>query len=333
MTLVELLVVLAILAGLTVAVMASSAATRERARAERTARDGEAIAEALARSDGLSLVSDLGHLPAAGEVPLLFTHLFTREVLVEDPDDPTNPDPVAVTKVCRAPGWAMLRAPLIPAATTPAYSAAEMARFSAATNHLPEVTLGAGWRGPYLTGNALRTETTADPDLPLPTLRDGFGGLWEVTEEDGVAVALVSRGRDRLDDSLRPADEPVAWQDRDRTQSLRVPATTLTVTARLPGSEANPITRLHAFLFQPGLTVPTAGTDATATLICRYARGADNADALTFTEGVTHGARALFVCAETSAGVFVAPPRPLTLRPGHNALTLTLWPPTAFPAP
>ena len=63
MTLVELLVVLVILAGLTAAVMTGAAATREKGRYEQTARDAEAMAEALARPDGLSLVSDLGFVP------------------------------------------------------------------------------------------------------------------------------------------------------------------------------------------------------------------------------------------------------------------------------
>ena len=53
MTLVELLVVLAILAGLTAAVMTGAAATREKGRYDQTTRDAAAMAEALARPDGL----------------------------------------------------------------------------------------------------------------------------------------------------------------------------------------------------------------------------------------------------------------------------------------
>lgn len=117
MTLVELLAVLAILAGLMVIASVSTATTRSRVRAEKTAKSGLAIIDALNRSEGLSFVSDMGRPPVdSDELSLLFVRQDTAE----------------------------------------AYSYRELAT-TFLTNNVPRYVinaftwpkLGAGWRGPY----------------------------------------------------------------------------------------------------------------------------------------------------------------------------------------
>lgn len=328
MTLVELLVVLAIMAGLAVAIGTQASALRERARAERTARDAEAMAEALRRADGLSLVSDLGRAPnTAEELCLLFGNAFVRNA----PGTDGEGNPIVTTDIPSVPGFSQLSAdlpPVLPAAdTVPAYPAAALAAFGGFTARFGGISLGAGWRGPYCEGAALASET-AD-DAAMPVLRDGFGGPWEVQTDaaSGALTALVSRGRDRRVDTVAGGAH-VAWQDRDRTFPLNLPPTSLTVNVNV--SDGAAVTRLHVFIYQPLLTVPNAG-DPSLTLACRYYDAA-NAEALTATEGLTHGLRAVYVCAETAVGARAAPPRELLLRPGNNALSLTLHPLTAYPA-
>lgn len=322
MTLVELLVVLAILAGLTAAVMTGAAATREKGRYDQTTRDAEAIAEALTRPDGLSLVSDLGFAPIdANGLCLLFGARLPHETVTEDPERPG--EMLTSVAVHDVPAWRTLDAPLIPAATDPAYNAAEIAAVAAITNRFNVVTLGAGWRGPYCTGDALDADAT-DPDNPIPFVRDGFGGLWEF---DG--STLVSRGRDRLDDALRAAGEAIDWRDRDRAFAVSAPAPTLSLTVRPEGDAA--VQCLHVFVHAPALTLPSTPAAApTVGLACRYYRFA-NADSVLLAEGLTLGERVVFALAETASGAMAAPPRRVLLRPGANAITLPLHPDTAYP--
>ena len=320
MTLVELLVVLAILAGLTAAVMTGAAATREKGRYDQTARDAAAMRAALTRPDGLSLVADLGHAPTnANELCLLFGARLPHETVTEDPEHPGETS-TSVT-VHDVPAWRLLAAPLIPEVTTPQYLAAEIAAPAAAiTNRFDTVTLGAGWRGPYCTGNALDADAT-DPDNPIPFLRDGFGGLWEF---DG--ATLVSRGRDRMDDAFQPDAQAIDWRDRDRTFAVPAPAPTLSLTVEAEGGAA--VQRLHVFVHQPTLTVGAAS--ASVGLACRYYRF-ENADSVLLSEGLTVGERAVFVLAKTASGVQSAPARRALLRPGANSVNLSLHPATAYP--
>lgn len=330
MTLVELLVVLAILAGLAVAVGANVTAVRERERAERTERDGRAMAAALRQADGLSFVSDLGRAPAsAEELCLLFGNVFLREPPAEDALG--NPLPVASAAVAALPAYAVRTSDLPPdlasSDTVPAYDAAELAAFAGFAGRFPRVSLGAGWRGPYCEGSALDTEAASDDaGVAVPLLRDGFGGRWEAETDaaSGLLTALVSRGRDRTED----AGASVAWQDRDRTFSVGTPGVSLAVRAKT--SDGAAVTKLHVFVWQPEFTVPGTGDPAVA-LACRYYAAA-NADSLTAAEGLTHGLRAVYVCASTAAGAaLAAPPQYLLLRPGVNALSLTLHPVTVYP--
>lgn len=321
MTLVELLVVLAILAGLTAAVMAGAAATREKARYDRTARDAAAMAEALTRADGLSLVSDLGLAPDSAEaLCLLFGARLPAETVTPDPENPG--ETVVSVAVLDVPAWVLRAAPLIPAATEPQYAAAEVAAVAAITNRFAAVTLGAGWRGPYCAGDALAADDS-DPDNPIPFVVDGFGGPWEFDGE-----TLVSRGRDRMDDALRPDAAAVDWRDRDRTFAVPAPAPTLSLTVEAEGGAA--VQRLHVFVHQPALTV--GATSASVGLACRYYRF-ENADSVLLSEGLTVGERVVFALAETASGAQSAPARRVLLRPGANTANLSLHPATAYPTP
>ena len=322
MTLVELLVVLAILAGLTAAVMAGAAATREKARYDRTARDAAAMAEALTRADGLSLVSDLGFAPDSAEaLCLLFGARLPAETVTPDPENPGGT--VTSVAVLDVPAWALRSAPLIPATTAPQYTAAEVAAVAAITNRFAAVTLGAGWRGPYCAGDALAADDS-DPDNPIPYVVDGFGGPWEFDGE-----TLVSRGRDRMDDALRAAQDAIDWRDRDRTFAVPAPAPTLSLTVEAKGA-ATVVQRLHVFVHQPALTVGAAS--ASVGLACRYYRF-ENADSVLLSEGLTVGERVVFVLAETTSGTQSAPARRVLLRPGANSVNLSLHPATAYPTP
>lgn len=324
MTLVELLVVLAILAGLTAAVMTGAAATREKGRYDQTARDAEAIAQALARPDGLSLVSDLGFVPAdANGLCLLFGARLPVETVTEDPLH--LGETLTHVTVHDIPAWRLHEAPLIPAATTPQYAAAEVADAADITNRFDAVTLGAGWRGPYCVGQALDADDS-DPDNPIPFLRDGFGGLWEFDGE-----TLISRGRDRLDDALLPDAHAIDWRDRDRAFAVSAPAPTLSLTVRPEGDAA--VQCLHVFVHQPAFTLPTTPAAApTVGLACRYFRF-ENADSVLLSEGLTLGERVVFALAETASGAMAAPPRRVILRPGANAEALSLHPATDYPLP
>lgn len=320
MTLVELLVVLVILAGLTAAVMTGAAATREKGRYEQTARDAEAMAEALARPDGLSLVSDLGFVPDnANGLCLLFGARLPHETVTEDPEHPG--EMLTNVTVHDIPAWRLLESALIPETTTPQYTAAEVApAASAITNRFESVSLGAGWRGPYCEGRALDADDS-DPNNPIPFLRDGFGGLWEF---DG--TALISRGRDRLDDALLLDADAIDWRDRDRTFAVPAPAPTLSLTVEAEGDAV--VQLLHVFVHQPALTV--GATSASVGLACRYYRF-ENADSVLLSEGLTVGERVVFVLAETASGAMAAPPRRVLLRPGANAVTLPLHSASAYP--
>ena len=323
MTLIELLVVLVILAGLTAAVMTGAAATREKGRYDQTARDAEAMVEALARPDGLSLVSDLGFVPdEANGLCLLFGARLPHETVTMDPENPG--ETLTSVTVHDIPAWRLREAPLVPATTEPQYLSAEVDPLAnAVTNRFAVVTLGAGWRGPYCEGKALSADAS-DPDDPVPLLVDGFGGLWEFDGE-----TLVSRGRDRLDDALRPDADALDWRDRDRSFAVAVPTPTLSLTVKPEGDAA--VQRLHVFVHAPALTLPTTPTAApTVGLACRYHRF-ENADSVLLSEGLTLGERVVFVLAETASGTLSAPPRRVLLRPGANTVTLPLHSAFAYP--
>ena len=300
--------------------MTGAAATREKGRYEQTARDAEAMAEALARPDGLSLVSDLGFVPDdANGLCLLFGARLPHETVTVDPDEElTN---VTVHDI---PAWRLLESALIPETTTPQYERTEVALAAGAiTNRFETVTLGAGWRGPYCEGRALDADES-DPNNPIPFLRDGFGGLWEF---DG--VTLISRGRDRLDDTLLPDADAIDWRDRDRSFPVSVPTPTLSLTVK-PESDAA-VQSLHVFVHQPALTLPTTvGAEPTVGLACRYYH-IENAYSVLLSEGLTLGERVVFVLAKTDSGAMAAPPHRVLLRPGVNAVTLPLHSASAYP--
>jgi prepilin-type N-terminal cleavage/methylation domain-containing protein len=273
MTLVELLVVLVILAGLMTVASVSTASLRERHRAEKTARIGQAIVDALNRSEGLSIVSDLGRPPADTDE---LKYLFSRDNGVDDP----------------APAYA-LHGSVIPDLDPSAHHI---------TNNLAMPALGAGWRGPYCDAAAL------DGGLAL---RDGFGGEWVF---DG-GTNLVSFGRDQTEDI---PGENAAWQDRDQTFPFRPQRMTgeveLTVTVSCASSNA--VAELHVYYFEPVFPgTGVAGRHFSVT----------NGASLSVAGGLSAGKRAVFVYAKAGNEYFADASRYLHLRPGNNAVDLTLF--------
>jgi prepilin-type N-terminal cleavage/methylation domain-containing protein len=275
LTLVELLVTLVILAGLMTIASISTATTRERYRVEKTARTGQAIIDALNRSDGLSFISDLGRPPAdIDELKFLFSQdngappllpLYTLHPLtIKNPDLP----------------------------------------MPSITNNMAMPELGAGWRGPYCDAAALDSGSA---------LRDGFGGEWAF---DG--TNLVSLGRDQTEDA---PDASVAWQDRDQTFRFLPRRVTgeidLTVNVAIAGASTNnTVHELHAYYFEPAFA---GGCDSRHFSVT-------NSASLSVTGGLSVGKRVLFVYAKDSGGAYFADaPRYLHLRPGNNAVDLTLF--------
>jgi prepilin-type N-terminal cleavage/methylation domain-containing protein len=169
------------------------------------------------------------------------------------------------------------------------------------TNNLAMPVLGAGWRGPYCETAAL------DGGLAL---RDGFGGEWAF---DG--TNLVSFGRDQAEDI---PGESAAWQDRDQTFPFRPQRMTgeVELTVNVSCASSNAIHELHAYYFEPLFTGGCAGRRFSAT----------NSASLSITGGLSAGKRALFVYAKDTGGAYFADaPRYLHLRPGNNAVDLTLF--------
>lgn len=158
MTLVELLVALVILAAVATSVAVSSANLLDRSRVEKTVRQGEAIAAALERSDGLSIVSDLGPVfdfASADPTARNARNLARLNYLISDsaPSEVETADGEIISLssvVKKAPRHKVLTTDLIPT-NFPALvgRVVTAAQLAALTNSLPSVSLGCGWRGPY----------------------------------------------------------------------------------------------------------------------------------------------------------------------------------------
>lgn len=270
LTLVELLVVLVILVGLMTAASVSTAGLRERHRVETTARAGQAVVDALNRSEGLSFVSDMGWLPGN---PDELAFLFVRN---HDADFP------------RAYTQHTLTIPNIPDVRV--------------TNNMAMPVLGTGWRGPYCDTVKL------DADF---VLRDGFGGEWEF---DG--TNLISLGRNQ---ELETFPEDAAWQDIDQVFSFNPEHLTdadLTVNVSLASS--NIISELHVYYFKP-----KSRDDLTGGYTNWHAQVTGQSFS---TNGLSVGKRVVFAYAKDSGGEFFSdPPRYLHIRPGNNAVDLTLF--------
>ncbi len=183
-TLVELIVVLAIMAGLMTVASVSVGTTQDKARVDKTAMIGRQVVEDLERTDYLSFVSDFGRLPrTADEVKLL----FSRSVI----------DAGGIPLEAATHQFRTLDLPASLPAGAPAGSSAKL---SAAFG---TPVLGVGWRGPY----SLITELRQEADEPSEFL-DGWTNEWEVQLEGGSFSGLRSLGRDG-------ATGGADWRDKD----------------------------------------------------------------------------------------------------------------------
>ena len=310
MTLVELLVVLVILASLAISVAISSGGSLDRAREERTRRQGEAMRNALERADGLSIVSDMGPLldPSATEAQNLgrLGFLFSRETSCEVSVDEAGG--TATTNLLKlAPPFVSMTAPLIPTNMS-------FANIFELTTKYPSVSLGCGWRGPYC------SERVVQDGL----LRDGFGGMWEcaVAQTNGATTTLlISRGRDRAPDGIAVKD----WPDADFTLPVRSPdALSLAVNASCADEALASPFYLHVIAFSPSLSILPTGDDATEMSIATRHFCATNSLSLSIDAGLSAGSRAFFVFAEKGGLYYGAPPQHVVLRPGTNELKVNL---------
>lgn len=189
-TLVELIVVLAIMAGLMTVASVSVGTTQDKARVDKTAVIGRQVVEALERPDSPSFVSDFGRLPRNADEVMF---LFSRTIV-----DPGGSDLEAATHQFRS-----LELPSsLPVGAPPGSSTKLAEAFGVPV-------LGVGWRGPY----SLITELRQEEDEPSKFL-DGWKNEWEVLLEAGSFSGLRSRGRDDLIGGID-------WRDRDLDFSLR----------------------------------------------------------------------------------------------------------------
>ncbi|MGN0832249.1 MAG: type II secretion system protein [Kiritimatiellia bacterium] len=320
MTLIELLVVLAILASLAVSVVVSSSGMADRARVERTRRQGEAMREALERADGLSIVSDLGPLfdtetvdDAARDARnlALLGYLFCPSnvfdlVVGEDAEEPHD------TGFKVVPAYALQTCELLPTnfIAQAGLAAGLEARFAAVTNGLGGVSLGCGWRGPYC------RERVREAD---GRLRDGFGGRWEcaVTATD---CQLISRGQDRAEDGTEAAKN---WKEQDQRFEVRTGSGLVTLAVSLDenGVEGgSAISNLYVFAYAPKLTIDDTADDRASVEIETVCHRFPNTSSASV-GGLSMGERVFFVVGEDAANRFYAArPQRTILRPGVNEL-------------
>ena len=317
MTLVELLVVLVILASLAASVAVSTSGTVDRAKRDRTVRQGEAMRDALDRADGLSVVSDLGpifdtdtldeydrSLRNSARLGYLFCPSNRLEAALDDDTGPHHMDAFKELQLYRT-----LTCPLLPT-NAASLTGVDATRLQSLTNGLGVVSLGCGWRGPYC------RESVLDSDL---TLRDGFGGIWECIASSTNCL-LVSRGQDRTaDDSVPPA----TWQDEDLVFEVRTrDATSLSVTIDESTLDATPLKKLHVFTYGPTFSIPTTAADETipVTIATSYAYAVGQA-AIEISSGLSIGSRMVFAFVEYADGkCLAARPQRVLLRPGGNHL-------------
>lgn len=320
MTLVELLVVLAVLAALAVSVAVSSSGMIDRARAEKTTRQGEAMRDALECADGLSIVSDLGQIFDTESVDdtvrnarnlarlgYLFCPSNFFEITIGEGASMTH------RTVCKVvPPYTLQSCDLLPTnfAAQTGIPIGLATRFAAVTNGLGGVTLGVGWRGPYC------REHVRDAD---GLMRDGFGGLWECAVSPTNCL-LVSRGRDRAEDGF---DAAKAWQDQDLLFDVRRSEGLVSLVVSLDENglaENAAISNVYVFAYAPRLTIDNMSDERAAVEIEVTCRTFPNASSATLT-GLSVGERVFFVVGEDAASRFYAArPQRTVLRPGVNEL-------------
>lgn len=307
LTLVELLVALTILAGLATMVAVSTVGAQDRENVARTIRQGTALRNALTASEGLSFSSDFGRVPASlSELKALLTREIPAQVQVE-----ANGEILTSTETKRLPLYTELTSPLVPTNQMDGLTTEVRTRAQAvATRVGGQLTLGAGWRGPYVTERF---------KLSDGAVLDPFGGAWNYGVTNQLAT-LTSLGRDRAAD----ADSSTAdWPDADRSFEATVSASTLVLNATCPDAEET--LSLHVFDVTPRLTIPTrVGAAPTIILAGRYAC-ATNGLSLRL-EGLAPGLHAFFIYAQNAAGTATWTQAPVTelVGTGNHALSLTL---------
>lgn len=327
MTLVELLVVLVILAGLATSIAVSSSGMLDRARTERAVRQGEAMRDALTRPEGLNLAFDMGRLPdpaQPGELSLMVSRNFKCDVLRID-NLPAGPlDAERVGTVRRMPLFRQYDIATLANSVTGTSLAAEFKAFTnglnAAGNRYKSMTIGAGWRGPYC------TEVAQDENGLLP---DPFGGYWDISTAGGM-TRLVCYGQDRLPDIDVSADTN-DWRSADIVVPVcPTPASlSMHVEARQAASDVAAVgVRVHCL--GPRLNANLFMTDSDGVQCCKivgqYAcatnkvlsvtEAGDSLD-MSQDDGLTPGTWAVFLCA-TNGRNAVRAMRMVELRPGRN---------------
>lgn len=302
MTLVELLVVLVILASLAMSVAVSSAGAIDRAKRDRTIRQGEAMRDALERPDGLSIVSDLGPI-------------FDTATANDDERDARNSArlgylfcPSNRFEIKELQLYKTLTCPLLP--TNAASLTGVSKEFTELTNKFGVVSLGCGWRGPYC------GERVLDSDF---TLRDGFGGIWECFASPTNCL-LVSRGLDRAADEL---DTSKTWQEEDLLFEVRTrDAVSLSISIDETTLNATPVKKLHVFTYGPSFSISATAADETipVTIETAYTNAVGQAS-IEVTSGLSVGSRMVFAFVEDEGGkCYAARPQRIVLRPGSNHL-------------
>ena len=335
MTLVELLVVLAILAGLATVAVINSAGLQERICADETVALGEEISEAWQRAEGRSFLSDFGELPNdIARLQLLFFREYPAEIKADaSPDGPGFIASRGGNKILRkeAPLYGRRTSQLFPGliyadARLPGIGAAELTKL----NRTFLINLPCGWRGPYCSAKLF-----AENGIFLDAFGHAWHLQWENTDDHKddkdvsleqkadkhyrTANRLVSRGADGSADAA--VNGLHAWQDTDLIFPLEPPHVSLTVTLEVP-SGVN-ITEAHVYMYYPEMSWPTKPADdknqPTLRIACRYFAEA-LAGSGVISQHLTAGTRAFFVWADTSDGIYWLPPRYMTLQSGNNSL-------------
>ena len=327
MTLVELLVVLVILAGLATSVAVSSSGMLDRARTERAVRQGEAMRDALTRPEGLNLAFDMGRMPdpaQPGELSLLVSRNFMYNAQRIDSLSAGPLDVESNGTLRRMPLFRQYDIATLANSVTGTSLAAEFKAFTnglnAAGSRYKSMTIGAGWRGPYCTAVA------HDENGLLP---DPFGGYWDISAAGGM-TRLVCYGQDRLSDVDVSADTN-DWRSAD----IVVPvcpaqaAVSLHVEARQSSPDAAAVGVL-VHCIAPRLDANLFETDSDGVPCCKivgqYACAAKKTLSVTAAgdsvdmsqeDGLTPGTWAVFLCATNGPNSMRAG-RTVELRPGRN---------------
>ena len=325
LTLVELLVVLAILAAIASSVAVSADGMGFRAKVEEARRQGEAMRDAIRRSDGLSLAADMGMNPhefSSGALGLLASRAFRigTQRLPDERLDGENPGHLRF-----APLYREYRLDELRASTTNLESSAlaaldaAVANDAALSNAWSQTRLGGGWRGPYCTAAVQDSETRL--------LKDPFGGFWDVRVMDGAdlsgTAALTSCGGDQIPDSCAGADTN-DWRNADMEFpfSATNAAVSLTVEVSLESSAESSKT-VHVYCISPTLDVANEecsmrGHMAHAIVSATAAGGSE-----TIRDGLAPGEWAVFAFTSDGETKF-APVRKVVLSSGSNKAKILL---------